>query len=401
MIGYNPVLAFFLFTGMTEERRAQLEEEYNAAMERPRRVYEIFCDYFGEDKVDMQGFKTLEQYISNGGDSITSLEIFLLVWFPEVTVTNENDRSVDIQDLYMKVPISADGSMNGSPTMNRATYPLDQFLSDYLHSHTPGINKDSPTSFQRICTGSGPIQNTIGNLNGGFDEDLWQLFCSELEDFVHVESLSGGPYRRMENIGITNRMGEIPKKFYYTITGELNPNRFVNSISTEEKKNIYRLIADFTRYLLKEGGLPMEFSNGNYSVGMSYIDCTIYLSNKFIEWYNREDNPYRRILSLEFLDTHEILRKHLIKEGKLYVSFITHEVIGVGQYEGNRICTFKGTPVLRHIFIQGVPSEDNLPLLLCKKIVRNIVGAIVKVVNYRYGREREEQSESGGQAIYL
>ena len=132
-MGYNPVLAFFLFTGMTEERRAQLAEEYNAAMERPRRVYEIFCDYFGEDKVDMQGFKTLEQYILNGGGSITSPGIFLLVWFPEVTVTNENNRSVDIQDLYMKVPIGADGSMNGSPTMNRATYPLDQFLSDYMH----------------------------------------------------------------------------------------------------------------------------------------------------------------------------------------------------------------------------------------------------------------------------
>lgn len=119
---------------MTEERRAQLEEEYNTAMERPRRVYEIFCDYFGEDKVDMQGFKTLGQYILNGGGSIVSSSgIFLLVWFPEVTVTNEHNRSVIIQDLYMKVHIGTDGSMNGSPTMNRATYPLDQFLSDYMH----------------------------------------------------------------------------------------------------------------------------------------------------------------------------------------------------------------------------------------------------------------------------
>ena len=400
-MGYNPVLAFFLFTGMTEERRAQLAEEYNAAMERPRRVYEIFCDYFGEDKVDMQGFETLEQYIFNGRDSITSFRIFLLVWFPEVTVTNENDRSVDIQDLYMKVAIGADGSMVGSPAMNRATYPLDQFLSDFMHSHTPGINKNSPSSFQRICTGSGPIQRTIGNLNGEFDEDLWQLFCSELEDFVHVESLSGVPYRRLEKIGITDKKVEVLMGFPYVIAGELNHNRFVNSIPTEKENRTYNLIADFTRYLLKEGGLPMEFANGNYSVGMSYIDCTIYLSNKFIEWYNREDNPYRRILSLESLVTYEILGKHLIKEGKLYISSIANEMMNVEQYEGNRICTFKGMPVLRHIFIQEVPSEGNLPLFLCGKIVRNIVGAIVKVVNYRYGREREEQSESGGQAIYL
>ena len=400
-MGYNPVLAFFLFTGMTEERRAQLVEEYNAAMERPRRVYEIFCDYFGEDKVDIQGFRTLEQYILNGGDSITTSNTFLLVWFPEVTVTNENDRSVNIQDLYMKVPIDVDGSMMGSPTMNRATYPLDQFLSDYMHSHTPGINKGSSTSFRSICTGSGPIRDTIGNLNGEFDEDLWQLFCSELEDFVQVESLSGGPYRRMEEIGITDRMEEVTMKFPYVIAGGLNHNRFVNSSPTAEENRTYNLIADFTRYLLKEGGLPMEFANGNYSVGMSCIDCTIYLSNKFIEWYNREDNPYRRALSLEFLTMRGILRKHLIRGGKLYMSRIVNEVMRVARYEGNRICTFKGRPVLRHIFIQEVPSEDNLPLLLCYKIVRSIVGAIVKVVNYKYGREREEQSESGGQAIYL
>ena len=388
---------------MTEERRAQLAEEYNAAMERPRRVYEIFCDYFGEDKVDMQGFRTLEQYILNGGGSIIDFPfgVFLLVWFPEVTVTNENDRSVDIQDLYIKVHIGADGSMAGSPTMNRATYPLDQFLSNYMHSHTPGINKIRANTFQHICTGSGPIQNTIGNLNGEFDEDLWQLFCSELEDFVQVESLDGGPYKRMEKIGITSRMGEVAMKFPYIIAGDLNPNRFVNSSSTEEKNRTYNLIADFTRYLLKEGGLPMEFVNGNYSVGMSYIDCTIYLSNKFIEWYNREDNPYRRILSSKSLIIYGILRKHLIKEGKLYVSFVADDMMEVEQYEGDRICTFKGTPVLRHIFTQEIPSEDNLPLFLCEKIVKNIVGAIVKVVNYRYGREREEQPESGGQAIYL
>lgn len=268
-------------------------------------------------------------------------------------------------------------------------------------SHTPGINKTNSTVFQRICTGSGPIQNTIGNLNGGFDEDLWQLFCSELEDFVHVESLRGGPYRRMENIGMTDRMSGVIKRFPYMIAGDLNHNRFIDSFPTEEESKIYSLIADFTRYLLKEGGLPMEFASGNYSVGMSYIDCTVYLSNKFIEWYNREDNPYRRTLSLEFLVGQEILRKHLIKEGELYVFRVANEVTGVRQYEGNRICTFKGMPVLRHIVIQEVLSEDNLPLLLCNKIVRSIVGSIVKVVNYRYGRKKEEQPESGGQAIYL
>ena len=268
-------------------------------------------------------------------------------------------------------------------------------------SHTPGINKTDPTCFPRICTGSGPIQNTIGNLNGGFDEDLWQLFCSELEDFVHVESLSGGPYRRMEGIGIRNQHEEVPMVFHYRIHRPLKYNLSTRSNPLSVVSLKYSLTADFTRYLLKEGGLPMGFIDGNYYIGMPYIDCTLYLSDKFIGWYNREDNPYRKVLSLEQLTENRILIKHLIKDGKLYASCTNNTIHEVEEYEGNLICTFKGSPVLRHIFTQEDVSEDNLPLLLHHDVVQDIVEAIINVVNYRYGRKKEEQPESGGQAIYL
>lgn len=387
---------------MTEEDKEILRVDYNCATERLRKVYEIFCDYFGEDKVDIQGIKTEGQYIHQRGGSVVNENVtvpFILVWFPEVTVTNENGRSVDIQDIYMKVQVEPDGSMNGSPTMNRATYPFDQFQSNYMHSHTPGINKSSSSSFQHICTGSGPIQATIGNLNGGFDEDLWQLFCSELEDFVHVESLRGGPYRRLEKIGIADNSSRVRTDLPYIINGAYNWRKLLYSIPSVQDKRTYSLIADFTRSMLKEGGLPLEFANGNYNIAMSYIDCAFYLSNKFIEWYNREDNPYRRIMSLQKLDKYGILRKHILRNEELYVKSPPSEPIY--SYEGSPICIFKGTQIRRHIIIPQDSSGDNLPLLLCSNIIRTIVGAIVKVVNYRYGRKRKEQPESCGQAIYL
>lgn len=395
-MGYNPVLAFFLSIEIMEERRIQLEKEYNAAMEKPRRVYEIFCDYFGEDKVDMQGFRTLDEYIYNDGGRINEIdEPFILVWFPKVTVTNRNGRSVVVQDLYMKVSINTCGSMDGFPTINRATYPLDQFLSDYMFSHTPGINKTNPREFQHICTGEGPICRTIGNLIGEFDETLWELFCSELDDFVHVESLEGGPYRYLENIGIPPNPISVEAVFPYIVRGTLG--RSIQYVPS--RGEVYQLIADFTRYLLKDGGLPMEFSCGNYSIGMSFNDCMFYLSNKFIKWFNREDNPYRRLYTLHNLIEKGVLKSCLLKDGVLHISEASSGEQTALEYEGDRICTFKGNPVLRHIVTQS--TSENLPLLFSTSIVKNIVGSIVKVVNYRYGRKKEGQPESGGQELYL
>ena len=40
----------------------QIEELYNTIMEKPLRVLEIFNDFFGEDRVDMQGYWSLDKF---------------------------------------------------------------------------------------------------------------------------------------------------------------------------------------------------------------------------------------------------------------------------------------------------------------------------------------------------
>lgn len=109
-------------------------------MEKPRRILEIFSDYFGEDKVDMQGFRTKEDFCENkslgkGNTDAILLPsgIFILVWFPQVRVTNEYNRSVDIQDLYAKVKIDTEGQLIGKFYLNRATYPLSHMKAGYMH----------------------------------------------------------------------------------------------------------------------------------------------------------------------------------------------------------------------------------------------------------------------------
>lgn len=373
-------------------------------MEKPRKILEIFSDYFGEDKVDMQGFRTKEEFCKNkslGRNNIDAIShsggIFILVWFPQVKVTNENNKSVDIQDLYAKVMIDTEGQLIGKFYLNRATYPISHMKSGFMHSHVPGINTSDFSDFLTPCTGSGPINATIGGLNREFDEDMWQLFCSELEDFTQVESLTGIPYRYLENIG-DYQSSPITQKFFYVVRGFY---RKVARLPYELKNVDLGIIPDFTRYLLKSVSLPMEYSNGTYCLGMSYCDATILISNKFIEWFNLEDNPYRKLYDFQYLEDKNIIGKYLVVDGKIYIPSATSSINRYEGYEGKLVCKFKGREIRLHIS-DALSFEQSLTTLLQESVIRDIVSAICKVVNLRYGRkEGEEKSELDRQTFYV
>lgn len=373
-------------------------------MEKPKRILEIFSDYFGEDKVDMQGFCAKENFCKykslgrNNTDAISRPSgIFILVWFPQVKVTNEHNKSVDIQDLYAKVKINTEGQLIGKFYLNRATYPLSHMMAGYMHSHIPGINTHNFSEFLTPCTGDGPINATIGGLNREFDEDIWQLFCSELEDFTQVESLVGVPYRKLESIGANQSCG-VTQKFFYVARG------FYGKVARppyEFRGVDLGIIPDFTRYLLKNVSLPMEYSNGTYCLGMSYYDAAILISNKFIEWFNLEDNPYRRLYDFQYLKDMDILREYKVADGKIYTIRTTRNPNDYRDYEGKLVCKFKEREIRLHI--SEIPSsEQHSATLLQEYVIRDIVSAICKVVNLRYGRkDGEEKSELDRQTFYV
>lgn len=164
----------------------KIEELYNSLMDKPLRVLGIFNDFFGEDKVDMQGYWSLDEfkswlkieslatYIPNGdivsmdsidwsmyktqaitdlpGDQVEKVvnmltntivkerignaefnDISILVHFPHVRVTNENGRFVDINHLWAKVKVMYNGTLNGGFTLNRSEYTMLHISSGYMH----------------------------------------------------------------------------------------------------------------------------------------------------------------------------------------------------------------------------------------------------------------------------
>ena len=415
---------------MNELIESKIEELYSLLMDKPNQVLAIFNDFFGEDKVDMQGFISvdelkswlsvtpisaytsrevlgmsmgdyntyrsqpltnlrgevldlvLNQLCSEIVDTIGDIKFssgFILVHFPHVRITNEYNRFVDINHLYAKVKVLHNGSMNGYFSLNRAEYTYLHISSGYMHSHVSDIPTSDFTKFQTPCTGTGPINDTIFNLSNEFDSDIWRLFCLELSKYVEVESIAGTPYHRLENLGTSN-MG----------AGE-NVFRVVNQLRYED--SIKEMIKEFVPYFIKQGKLKFNYANGSYSIGMSFTEYILVISNEFIDWYNKKFNNKEWRYTFDTLKRSDVLKEGIIANNKIYYENSRRNVNSCAAYNGKRMCTFKGKDVLINIVDINEVKEDNKSIILNTNIALYILSKILRVINYRYGKAEQRDQE--------
>ena len=443
-----PYLFFIFYSNMSGETikliEEKIEELYYSLMDKPFQVLGIFNDFFGEDKVDMQGYWSLDKfkswlkieslttYIPNSSIvdmsdndwnmyktmSITDLpenqvgnvigaitsnevkrrvgnfkfnEIFILVHFPHVRVTNENDRFVDINHLWAKVKVMYNGTLNGGFTLNRSEYTMLHIRSNYMHSHISYIPVNNFTIFQTPCTGSGPINGTISVLNRDYDEDMWNMFCLELSKYVTVESVAGIPYHYLERLDTDNMEIGIDRFITY-----LFPSFYEDDISFSKFK-------EFVRYFINSKELKFNYVNGSYSIGMSFIEFIVLISNKFIKWYNDQFNKGELTTKFKDLKRHNILRECIISNGKIYYYKNTNSVNNYTQYIGKKVCIFKGKEITIDITDITNIENKNTNIILNTQTALFILTTILKVLNYRYGRNKaiHKDNQLGTEVRYL
>lgn len=417
---------------MNELIENKIEELHPLLMDKPNQVLAIFNDFFGEDKVDMQGFMSVdrlkswldvtpiyeyasrellgmsrEDYTTYRGQSLTDLrgEVldlvlnqlcsggmvdsigqkkfgsgFILVHFPHVRITNEYNRFVDINHLYAKVNILRNGSMNGYFALNRAEYTYLHISNGYMHSHVSSIPISDFTQFLTPCTGTGPINDTMSNLSREFDSDIWKLFCLELSKYVEVESIAGTPYHRLENLGTSN-MSTIESVF-----------KVINHFDYYGD-GIEEMIRDFVSYFIKQGKLKFNYANGSYSIGMSFTEYILVISNEFIDWYNKKFNNKELKYTFDTLKRKGVLKEGIIANNKIYYENSRCNVNSYAAYNGKRMCTFKGTDVLINIVDINEVKEDNKSIILNTNIALYILSKILRVINYRYGKAEQRDQE--------
>lgn len=417
---------------MNELIESKIEELHSLLMDKPNQVLAIFNDFFGEDKVDMQEFisadklkswldatpiseyapqellsMSREDYNTYRGQSLTDLkgEVldlvlnrlcsgwmvdsigqkkfgsgFILVHFPHVRITNEYNRFVDINHLYAKVKVLHNGSMNGYFALNRAEYTYLHISNGYMHSHVNSIPTSDFTKFQTPCTGTGPINNTMSNLSREFDSDIWKLFCLELSKYVEVESIAGTPYYRLENLGTLNM--SIGESVFKVIN---HLDYYGNGIEG--------MIKDFVSYFIKQGKLKFNYANGSYSIGMSFTEYMLVISNEFIDWYNKKFNNKELRYTFDILKRNGVLKEGIIANNKIYYENSRRDVNSYAAYNGKRMCTFKGTDVLINIVDLNEVKEDNKSIILNTNIALYILSKILRVINYRYGKAEQRDQE--------
>lgn len=404
-----------------------LETIYNFLTSKYHKVLDIFENYYGRDRVEIQNAITLNSFIFRVTQNFSphedyetlkeavaiaveriekkdpiNLTLFetiplsedtnhsahILVFFPEVTITNEYNRSVTVKELWVKVPIYKDGTTSGSIYLSRSDFPESHARVSYVHSHVyPRLGE-----FSRFCLGLGPLVNTISYLATESDKDMWELFCWELEKALQVESNSGGPYISLEKIEQENTRNT---KVHPKIRGINQPAKFsMYSYFSESSETCPQILkdafikGDFIRFLLNKKILRFVWGGNSFKLGMSFIEYAVKVSNAFIEWCNISTFDYT--VTPDVLIESSVLVKGDIKNLTLFELAKYSQVKTIEEYNNMVIGTFKGNPIKIKIYsTTSLNSSENYNLFLNQYILTHLIGKILKTLNYRYGRNSE------------
>lgn len=426
---------------MSEDINLMIEELYQSSTGKIHQVYEVFKDYFDEERVDLQYAETLEQFkrrllhkvysevISRififesntwnntneqdkeiikallnervlatfvGSDetafkylfpfllekystSIYSEIAYIMVRFPEVRVSNENDKYVDIKELYARVKVSGEGKIQGTFGLARADYPISHIYADYAHSHIPGITLEA-NQFKSPCLGSGPINRTICSLVEEGDLSSWMLFCRELDVYVTVESLSGVPHRKLEHITGDKKLRKIDQQFsIYRCRNYLKTFIRHRNIPREELKG-------FIIYLISKDIIKFSRSNGAYYLGMGFKDFIVSVSNAFIDYVNnyveRTENN-KIVFNISNLTSMDVLKPYVIKDGIIYsIENSTGSLESTLRLSGRTLFKFKDSEVKLNIYDDTYSSENNTVYLLNPSFCEELLTYLIIYLNY-------------------
>lgn len=386
---------------------------YSLQYKKLQDVYEVFKNFFGEEYVDLQmecsqssvchcinlvleefgvkvDFSNFDVVYDIPDDLLASVDEvarskcgIIYVWWSSVTVINEHDKYIIIQDLYAKIRVQPDGLIPFESCgflLNRATYTREQFLSNYLHSHIREIPKDDFSEFGTPCLGQGPIAGTIQTLKTDFDEAEWMLFCQELSMYVTVESLSGGPWKCLESVGAARTLSEY-NGFNF---GYADRSSFVNHFPIDRLK-------DFVKYYIEHGHLVLAYRNGSFVCGMSPCEYVIDVSNAFIDFYNRYLKTSESVLRNLF--SRELLRHVLVKNGMLYQDG-TAPTEHLDRYKNRFVLKFKGKEIRTKII--DTSSSESVPTVIINyRLAIYILKSILRTINFKY--KNEHNNNTGGQ----
>ena len=369
----------------------ELKDKYYTPTESVNTVYDIFKDFFNEVRVDLQVNKRFKSFFDNLLEEPSEFTLnklsdynlnakldvadfintyyqeppfFIFVHFPDVTITNEHNDSINIKDLYARIPIYWNGTLKRRFEMIVTTYTRTLFNAGYCHSHLHTLYGNKPC-FDTPCLGTGPLVETCSVLTSNFTEDNWRLFCVELSRYVTVESLLGTPYYRMTNI--TDKSNNKPIKVHY-----------VHSYIWNYKE----LLIETIHNLISKKLLNFKYVNGEYNFANSEAELIRIISNEFIAIYNDKFNKKEVVETLQQLANRCFIKKvKYFNDNYYFISTVIDRIPS-----SDVLFTFKGKDI-KTVVTEDITNVRQIYILNPDK-VSYIATKLLEFINMNYGKEQ-------------
>ena len=371
--------------------KEQIRNKYLTPTESINTVYDIFKDFFNEVRVDLQVNKEFKDYLDYLFEAIDEDNLnkifnydlnstlntvkfkriyteippfFIFVHFPNVTITNEHNDSINIRDLYARIPIYWNGTLNHRFEMIVTTYTRTLFNAGYCHSHLHHLYGNKPI-FDTPCLGTGPLVETCKVLTSNFTEDNWRLFCVELSRYVTVESLLGTPYFRMTSIS-DKRSNKL-----------INIHKVSNYIWDHKE-----LLIETIHNLVSKKLLNFKYVNGEYNFANSEAELIRIISNEFIAIYNDKFNKKEvNETLLQLVNRSFVIKVKYYNDNYYYIGRITNKIPSDAV-----LFTFKSKEI--KIIITDDITDIKETFILNPDKISYIATKLLEFININYGKEQ-------------
>lgn len=297
---------------------------------------------------------------------------YILVHFPEVTVTNEFNNSINIKDLYMKVALYSSGEFH-LLSGTRTTFTPSQYKAKYIHSHITMY--DGSGKFGKCCLGTGPLKYITDIMRFEYNTDRWRLFCFELSRYVTIESLSGGPYVKLTSVVEYDKQHPIDSDITYSGKGYYK--------SPEHSK----MLNDFFIQLPNIDILKFNYNN-TYRFALNNFELLVFISNAFITWYNQSSYRFMPNYTLKDMLELDFLLQVTIKNDTLYKLWGKESLIIEEEFSEATLFYFKGKEIKLNLIDEDCIKSKLKYLLLNPKYISPYVTKLINIINYGYNNPR-------------
>lgn len=297
-------------------------------------------------------------------------KLYFLIHYPDITVTNENGKHTNIEDLYGLAEIENNAMLSLYGLVS--TYSYEKASVGYAFSHLPHIDwtvrNGEPVVFRACCLGDGPIftlKNAMVRERGidGYVKDHHILMLAmNIDRYFHVESISGGPYIQMSRIG-TNIDGFnlVPFIAYHNVdNGDfINSDIFKHMVRDTliRMANDSKFFIDTTYSVRKQGNdVITKFGFPGFVKNIDEHGFCICFSEYFKKVYAEYSLLYDNLPTTDELIRCGVLHKYFESNGKLYERNNSLRHVDLSRFQGKFLFKFKGRDVNIHI---GKPLNLN------------------------------------------